>query len=66
MKEYSNALNNLAEYMKGLQEENQKLKDENKELRGLVDSCINLLDCYDKKSLTLQVIKDKYRDFSPF
>ena len=29
----NHVLNNLAEFMKGLQEENQKLKDENKELK---------------------------------
>ena len=51
MKEYKNALNNLAEFMKGLQEENQKLKDENKELKRKVDALLNGIKAHAAKTL---------------
>ena len=62
MKEYSNALNNQVEYMKGLQEENQKIKDENKELKRKVEILLSGLDNV-KQALKARNAKPvKYRD----
>lgn len=60
MKEYKNALNNLAEFMKGLQEENQKLKDENKELKSLRFDSEEMKSWLMKKELYEDFIKDVY------